>query len=210
MNKNPLIVGLTGGIGSGKSTVARAFADLGINAVDADLASRAVVEPGMPALQSIAEHFCKVDIILPDGQLNRPLLRQIIFADAEEKLWLETLLHPLIRDWIMAQLQAAQSDYVILESPLLFETDQHQLVDTHLLVDVPVELQLQRACARDNSEPEQIQRIIDAQMSRQDKRDKTDFVLDNSLDLATLPERVLQLHQQFLALAEKKTKDKPL
>ena len=97
----------------------------------------------------------------------------------------------------MAQLQAAQTDYVILESPLLFETDQHQLVDTHLLVDVPVELQLQRACARDNNDPTQIQRIIDAQMSRQDKRDKAEFVLDNSLDLETLPQRVLQLHQQF-------------
>ena len=210
MNKNPLIVGLTGGIGSGKSTVAEAFAKLGINAVDADLASRAVVEPGMPALKSIAEHFVNADIILPDGQLNRPLLRQIIFADAEEKLWLETLLHPLIRDWIMAQLQAAQTDYVILESPLLFETDQHQLVDTHLLVDVPVELQLQRACARDNNDPTQIQRIIDAQMSRQDKRDKAEFVLDNSLDLEILPQRVLQLHQQFMALAAEKTKDKPL
>lgn len=210
MNKNPFIVGLTGGIGSGKSTVAEAFAKLGINAVDADLASRAVVEPGMPALKSITEHFPNSDIIQPNGQLNRPLLRQIIFTDAEEKLWLETLLHPLIRDWIMAQLQAAQTDYVILESPLLFETDQHQLVDTHLLVDVPIELQLQRACARDNNDPEQIQRIIDAQMSRQDKRNKAEFVLDNSLDLETLPQRVLQLHQRFMALAEEKTGDKPL
>lgn len=210
MNKNPFIVGLTGGIGSGKSTVAEAFAKLGINAVDADLASRAVVEPGMPALKSITEHFPNSDIIQPNGQLNRPLLRQIIFNDAEEKLWLETLLHPLIRDWIMDQLQAAQTDYVILESPLLFETDQHQLVDTHLLVDVPVELQLQRACARDNNDPEQIQRIIDAQMSRRDKRNKAEFVLDNSLDLETLPQRVLQLHQRFMALAEEKTGDKPL
>ena len=94
MNKNPFIVGLTGGIGSGKSTVAEAFAKLGINAVDADLASRAVVEPGMPALKNITEHFPNSDIIQPNGQLNRPLLRQIIFTDAEEKLWLETLLHP--------------------------------------------------------------------------------------------------------------------
>jgi dephospho-CoA kinase len=164
----------------------------------------------MPALKSITEHFPNSDIIQPNGQLNRPLLRQIIFTDAEGKLWLETLLHPLIRDWIMDQLQAAQTDYVILESPLLFETDQHQLVDTHLLVDVPVELQLQRACARDNNDPEQIQRIIDAQMSRQDKRNKAEFVLDNSLDLETLPQRVLQLHQRFMALAEEKTADKPL
>ena len=147
MSKKPLIIGLTGGIGSGKSTVAEQFAALGIVAVDADQASRAVVEPGMPALASIEKHFGP-ELITADGQLNRPALREIIFANPSEKDWLEALLHPLIRDWILAQLQAATSDYVILESPLLFETDQHQLVDAVLLVDVPVELQLERASAR--------------------------------------------------------------
>ena len=132
MAKKPLIIGLTGGIGSGKSTVAEQFAALGIVSVDADQASRAVVEPGMPALDYIEEHFGP-ELITADGQLNRPALREIIFSDPSEKAWLEALLHPLIRDWIMVQLQAATSDYVILESPLLFETDQHQLVDAVLL-----------------------------------------------------------------------------
>ena len=201
MAKKPLIIGLTGGIGSGKSTVAEQFAALGIVSVDADQASRAVVEPGMPALDYIEEHFGP-ELITADGQLNRPALREIIFADPSEKAWLEALLHPLIRDWIMVQLQAATSDYVILESPLLFETDQHQLVDAVLLVDVPVELQLERASARDGSDKPGIQRIIDAQMPRQTKRDRADFEFDNAQPMATIALRVLALHQQFLTMAQ--------
>ena len=201
MSKNPLIIGLTGGIGSGKSTVAEQFAALGIVAVDADQASRAVVEPGMPALASIEKHFGP-ELITADGQLNRPALREIIFANPSEKDWLEALLHPLIRDWILAQLQAATSDYVILESPLLFETDQHQLVDAVLLIDVPVELQLERASARDNSDKQQIQRIVDAQMPRQIKRDRADFEFDNAQPLETIAPRVEALHQHFLSMAQ--------
>ncbi|MDB2593821.1 dephospho-CoA kinase [Porticoccaceae bacterium] len=201
MSKKPLIIGLTGGIGSGKSTVAEQFAALGIVAVDADQASRAVVEPGMPALASIEKHFGP-ELITADGQLNRPALREIIFANPSEKDWLEALLHPLIRDWILAQLQAATSDYVILESPLLFETDQHQLVDAVLLVDVPVELQLERASARDNSDKQQIQRIVDAQMPRQIKRDRADFEFDNAQPLETIAPKVEALHQHFLSMAQ--------
>ena len=206
MNKTPFIVGLTGGIGSGKSTVAKAFSQLGISSVDADQASRAVVEPGMPALASIANHFANTNIILADGQLNRPLLRDIIFSNADEKKWLETLLHPLIRDWIVSQLQAARGDYVILESPLLFETDQHQLVDTVLLVDIPVELQLERVSSRDGNNAEQIQRIIDAQMSRDDRCARADWVLDNTQPLDSLEGSVLKLHQQFVERATRKLK----
>ena len=202
MNKVPFIVGLTGGIGSGKSTVAKAFSALGIKAVDADFASRAVVQPRMPALSRIKDHFAEQDIILPDGHLNRPLLRDIIFADAQQKQWLEALLHPLIRDWIIEQLHAAETEYVILESPLLFETDQYQLVDVSLVVDVPTEVQLERASARDNNDKVQIQRIIDTQMSRQEKNNRADFVIDNSSDTETLTAVVIDLHQQFLKMAE--------
>jgi dephospho-CoA kinase len=202
VNKKPFIVGLTGGIGSGKSTVAKAFSALGIKAVDADFASRAVVQPGMPALSRIVDHFAEQDIISPDGHLNRPLLREIIFADTQQKQWLEALLHPLIRDWIIEQLHAAETEYVILESPLLFETDQYQLVDVSLVVDVPTEVQLERASARDNNDKVQIQRIIDTQMSRQEKNNRADFVIDNSSDTETLTAVVIDLHQQFLKMAE--------
>lgn len=199
-NNAPLIVGLTGGIGSGKSTVARAFRALGVIAVDADNASRAVVEPGTPALKAIEEHFGPA-LILSNGTLNRAALRAIIFSDQQQKVWLEGLLHPLIRDWILSQLHesAAKSPYVILESPLLFETDQHQLVSTVLLVDVPVEVQLDRAALRDGNTREQIQSIIDSQMSRDEKCDRADIVFDNALSEQSIAPRVAQLHKQFLA-----------
>jgi dephospho-CoA kinase len=198
-SSKPFVVGLTGGIGSGKSTVAEAFRQLGIVTVDTDQASRKVVEPGMPALTEISAHF-GADILQADGNLDRAALRQIIFSDPQQKQWLESLLHPLIRKWIAQQLGAAQSPYVILESPLLFETDQVQLVDTTVLVDVPVELQIKRACARDNNPVEQIQSIIDAQLPRDIKRARADRILDNSLPLETLSERVATLHRELLKL----------
>jgi len=205
LSSGSLIVGLTGGIGSGKSTVAEAFRQLGIDTVDADQASRKVVEPGMPALAAIAEHFGG-EIIQSDGNLDRAALRQIIFTDPVQKQWLESLLHPLIRDWIVQQLQASTSPYVILESPLLFETDQYQLVDKTVLVDVPVELQIERACARDDNQADQIQRIIDAQLPRQEKLSRADLVLDNSPPLDSLAQRVAALHETLLSLANNKEK----
>ncbi len=197
------IVGLTGGIGSGKSTVAEAFRQLGIDTVDADFASRAVVERGMPALESIREHF-GADILQGDGSLDRAALRSIVFSDPQQKGWLESLLHPLIRDWIIQQLQESSGPYVILESPLLFETDQYQLADIILLVDLPEELQIERACARDNNLADQIKRIIDTQMPRQEKLSRADLVFDNSQSLETVASRVADLHHQFLSLAESK------
>jgi len=198
-SSSSLIIGLTGGIGSGKSTVAEAFRQLGIETVDADQASRAVVEPGMPALAAISAQFGS-QIIQADGSLDRAALRQIIFTDPAQKLWLESLLHPLIRDWIIEQLKAATSPYVILESPLLFETDQHQLVHKTVLVDLPEALQIERACARDGNQADQIQRIIDAQMPREEKLSRADIVLDNSAPLDTLAARVTAVHQTLLSL----------
>ena len=201
MKKHPYIVGLTGGIGSGKSTVAAEFRHLGINTVDADYASRAVVEPNMPALAEIAAHFGK-DIILPSGQLDRAKLREIIFADADQKTWLETLLHPLISKWIIAQLESADSPYVILESPLLFETDQHLLVNTVLLVDLPVNQQIDRASARDGNDKQQIERIIASQMPRQEKVNRADWVFDNALNQDTMAARIEGLHGKFMTFAQ--------
>ena len=201
------IIGLTGGIGSGKSTVAEAFRQHGINTVDADSASRAVVEPGMPALESIGEHF-GANILQQDGSLDRAALRSIVFSDPQQKAWLESLLHPLIREWIIQQLQNSTGPYVILESPLLFETDQHQLADTVVLVDIPEELQIERASARDSNLADQIKRIIDSQMPRQEKLSRADIVFDNSQPLETVASRVADLHNQFLSLAAAKSKTK--
>jgi dephospho-CoA kinase len=172
------IIGLTGGIGSGKSFVAAHFAKLGIRVVDADAVAREVVAKGEPALARIREHFGE-DIVLPTGELDRRALRGIIFADPAEKKWLENLLHPIIRLRIVEQLQAATSPYAILESPLLLETDQHLLVEKIILVDVDEATQIARASARDGSDVEQIKSIIASQMPRAEKLKKADFVIDN-------------------------------
>jgi dephospho-CoA kinase len=203
MNKK-FIVGLTGGIGSGKSTIAGAFKRLGVRVIDADQASRAVVEPGSDALSAIINHFSD-DQLLIDGQLNRAVLREIIFNNPEQKVWLEELLHPLIGEWITMQVQQpSSSPYIILESPLLFETDQYKSVNTSLLVDLSPDLQKHRASKRDGVSTEQIQAIIDTQMSRERKISIANYIFDNSLTLESIDKRVLNLHHQFENLAQSK------
>lgn len=194
-----LIIGLTGGIGSGKSTVAQFFTELGINVVDADQKSRDVVEPGSPALTSIAEYFGQ-EAIKDDGSLDRAYLRSVVFNSEEKRHWLEALLHPLIKEAIIQDLTATESDYAILESPLLFETDQHQMTQKTVLVDVPVETQIERTCQRDNNDRAQVEKIIAAQMPREEKQSKADYLLDNTQSLDAVKEQVHQLHQEILTL----------
>ena len=198
------IVGLAGGIGSGKSAVAAEFKKLGIKVVDADLAARKVVEKGSPALAEITEHFGS-DILQTDGTLDRAALRKRVFDHEEERLWLEKLLHPRIRDWIAAELASATSPYVILESPLLFESGQHNMVGRTLLVDVPETLQLERAAARDDNSETQIKAIMAAQMSRPERQQRADDCIDNSGGLDALSQPVETLHGQYLQLAKEKT-----
>ena len=145
------VVGLTGGIGSGKTAVSDRFATRGITIVDADIAARVVVEPGQPALTSIAEHFGE-DILTANGELDRAALRAKVFADPDERVWLEALLHPRISECIGEQLAAAKSAYAVLVSPLLFETNQIRFTNRVLVVDVPEELQLERTMARDDND----------------------------------------------------------
>jgi dephospho-CoA kinase len=159
MPDKKLIIGLTGGIGSGKSEVSRRFEELGIALVDADLVARDVVLPGSPALESIRTHF-GTDILLSDGSLNRKKLREMIFTDPAEKKWLEQLLHPLINQQIRVQLALSTSIYAMLSSPLLLETQQYLLVDRILVVDTSEILQIERAAKRDASQEEQIKAIM--------------------------------------------------
>jgi dephospho-CoA kinase len=173
------IIGLTGGIGSGKSLVAARFTELGVTVVNADTVAREVVAKGEPALDAIRTHFGE-DIVLPNGELDRRKLRGIIFNDPAQKKWLENLLHPLIRLRIVDQLHAAISPYAILESPLLLETDQHLLVEKIIVVDVNEATQIARASLRDGSDIAQIKNIIASQMPRAEKLKKADFVIDNS------------------------------
>jgi dephospho-CoA kinase len=195
-----LVVGITGGIGSGKSAVTQRFEHLGITVVDADIVARIIVEPTKPALRAIADHFGP-DILLDNGSLDRAALRHRVFADKDERLWLEQLTHPLIGEEILHQLSTSDSAYTILSSPLLLETRQRQMVDTIVVVDVPGPVQVQRTMARDNNDEAQVRRIMDAQMARDERLKHADIVIDNSQSLTQLDDVVATLHKQFLEQA---------
>ena len=195
----PWILGLTGGIGSGKSAVAQCFADQGVHLVDADHAARWVVEPGRPALTKIVEHFGP-EVLLADGQLDRAALRARVFADPGERRWLETLLHPLIGQEISHYLARAESPYAILVSPLLVESGQHRLTQRVLVVDAPEQLQVQRTMQRDQASAEQVQAILKAQASREDRLRHAHDVLVNDRDLSWLRREVERLHAFYLTL----------
>ena len=199
MTTKPWILGLTGGIGSGKSAVAQHFIDLGVHLVDADHAARWVVEPGRPARDKIVEHFGG-EVLQADGQLDRSALRARIFANSDERRWLEALLHPLIGQEIMAYLARAESPYAILVSPLLVESGQHRLTQRVLLVDAPEQLQIQRTIARDQSSAEQVQAILKAQASRSERLQHAHDVLVNDRDLHWLQTEVERLHNFYLTL----------
>ena len=192
-----MIIGLTGGIGSGKTAVSDIFEELGIRVVDADLASRVVVEKGKPSLEEIVKHFGQ-GILSEEGELDRAKLREIIFNSDEEKNWLESLLHPAIARQIQDELKASSSPYTILVSPLLLETNQKDFCDKVLVVDVPVETQIERTLKRDDVSLDQVQSIIKAQISRDKRLELADEVIVNDKSLEDLQLAVSKLHQQFI------------
>lgn len=196
------VLGLTGGIGCGKSAVSAMFEKLAITVVDADIIARQVVKPHSPGLTAISEHF-GAQVLNPDGSLNRAQLREIIFADTAQKTWLNNLLHPLIREKTLSDLHSANSVYVVLVAPLLFENGLEQYCDRTLVIDVPVEIQLKRTIARDNTSEQQARSIIAAQMSREDKRNRADDVIDNNRPLHLVEQDIMQLHQNYLQLTAK-------
>ena len=198
------LVGLTGGIGSGKSAAANAFRELGTQVIDADRVAREVVEPGSKALDNIAERYGK-NILLQNDSLDRSALRKIVFESPKEREWLESLTHPLIRQSITAQLASptklGESNYRILESPLLLETNQHEMVRRICLVDASLENQIKRVIDRDNSDEAQVRAIIASQMSREEKLTRVNDVIDNNGDFESLMLQVNQLHKQYQTIA---------
>lgn len=194
-------VGLTGGIGSGKTTIANKFAELGIELVDADQLSRQAVAPGSSALEAITNRFGKT-LLTDQGDLDRKALREIVFHAPDERRWLEQLLHPVIAELIKSELQNCKSDYCLLVSPLLLETGQHLLTDRILVVDVNEESQLHRAMKRDGSDEATIRGIMAAQIDRKARLEAADDIFDNELPLDSIDARVLELHHKYLQLAE--------
>ncbi len=196
------IVGLTGGIGSGKTTVANLFIELGIDIIDADIIARDVVAKGSPALHAISEHF-GAEFIQVDGRLNRALLRQQIFSHDKDKLWLNNLLHPLIREQLFAQIKAASSPYCLLVAPLLIENNLTALVHRVLVVDVKESSQIARTTLRDKNSTEQVQAIINSQIGRESRLKHADDLLNNDdCSLTSLKASVLELHQAYLEFAQ--------
>lgn len=196
-----MVIGLTGGIGSGKSAVAKAFTELGIEVIDADQLSRDVVEVGSPALNEIAGKF-GTTILDQDGSLDRRALREIVFADAKAKQWLEQLLHPLIAQLLADRIAASNSAYTMVESPLLLETNQKDLVGRILVVDVPEQIQLERALERDGGSEATIRAIIAAQMPRKERLESADDILNNEGSLADIALQVESFHQRYLQMAK--------
>lgn len=194
------ILGVTGGIGSGKTAATDYLQQLGVTVVDADVVAREVVAPGTPALAAIAAHFGP-DALLHDGALNRPWMRQCVFSDPTQRLALEAITHPAIRDALMQQLIAAPSAYAVLASPLLWESGQVNFVQRTLLIDASEATQLQRASQRDGVSPAQIEAIMKAQWSREQRLARADDVVSNEGSLAELYLQLDALHQQYVKLA---------
>jgi dephospho-CoA kinase len=195
--KQKFILGLTGGIGSGKTTVANLFAALGIDIVDADIVAREVVAIGSLGLNAIVEHFGQ-SILLANGELDRAALRQEIFDNPEQRLWLNKLLHPLIRQKMFTDLEKTTSAYAVLVAPLLFENELDRQVSKSLVVDIAPELQLLRTSVRDNLDTAQIAKIVASQMSREKRLSKADYIIENNSDLVHLHQEVDRLHQAIL------------
>lgn len=194
------VVAITGGIGSGKTTIANQFAELGIDVVDADVIAREVVEPGAPALAAIAAHFGP-DVIAADGQLDRRSLRERVFSDPDAKAWLNALLHPLIRQEMLRRC-AAHSPYCLLVVPLLVENKLTGLANRVLVIDVDEATQIERTCRRDGVSRAQAQAILAAQASRAERLAAADDVLDNKNGAPeTIKPRILALHETYMAFA---------
>ncbi|MBM27917.1 MAG: dephospho-CoA kinase [Halieaceae bacterium] len=195
-----LRVGITGGIGSGKTALTDWLSEKGIVIVDADLASRVIVATGQPALAEIAETFGQ-EYIQQDGQLNRAALRALVFTDDGKRQQLEAITHPRIREELARQMEAADSAYVVLSSPLLLESGQSSMVDLSVVVDVPEITQIERTMARDNNARQLVEGIMAAQLDRDTRISRADIVINNSGSLDELYQRGEVLHKTLLARA---------
>ena len=195
-----LRIGLTGGIGSGKSTVAALFAARGVPVIDADIIARELVEPGQPALDEITAAFGR-ELVDESGRLDRARLRELVFADAARRERLEAILHPRIRAEMERRLADCAAPYALLVIPLLFEAGQRDLVDRVLVVDLPENQQRTRVTARDALPAGQLDAILAAQASRKQRMDGADDLIDNSGDPAALARQVDRLHARYLQLA---------
>ncbi|MDH5572027.1 MAG: dephospho-CoA kinase [Gammaproteobacteria bacterium] len=195
-----LVIGLTGGIGSGKSTVADMFADLGVPVIDTDIIARDLVMPGQTALEEITALFGNT-VLNSDGSLNRKMLRELVFNSDKQRQQLEAVLHPRIREQVQRQLDALSVAYCIIVIPLLLETGQQNLVQRILVIDTPEELQIKRSAKRDSTPEENIKKIVATQVERQKRLAAADDIIHNDNSIAHLKQQILDLHRFYSQLA---------
>jgi len=198
-----LVIGLTGGIGSGKSTVADLFAKKGIPVIDADIISKELTQAGTPACMDIIDHF-EEELIRVDGSIDRARLRKIIFAHPEQRQWLEDLLHPLILEEMEKRIKQLDAPYCLAVIPLLFESGPHHFLDRTLLVDTPEHLQLERVVSRDESSHTEAKAIIDTQAGREHRQVNADDIVSNDGKPEHLHAQVDKLHEAYLRLSSRK------
>lgn len=198
-----LVVGLTGGIGSGKTIVAKLFANYNVPVIDADLIAHEITTPDKPAFSSIVKHFGQ-GIIKPNGVIDRPKLRQIIFQDSKQRLWLEKLLHPQIRHEMQQQISKLSSAYCIAVIPLLLEVEFYSFINRILVVDAPESAQIERIISRDKIPQNEIEAILKTQASRHLRRSKAHDIIVNEGNTADLIPQVNKLHEMYSKLGKEK------
>lgn len=194
-----LKIGLTGGIGSGKSAACEIFSELGVPVIDADVIAHSLVKPGMPTFIEITKMFGN-EVISSDGALDRKLIRDKIFANEIDRNKLENILHPAVYREIAVQVEDIKSKYCIISIPLLLETDATNTIDRVLVIDVPRELQLERASNRDKTDRDDINAIIDSQISREDRLSAADDIVDNKGDINDLRKNICGLHEFYSSI----------
>ncbi len=197
-----LIIGLTGGIGSGKTAVADLFAELNVPVIDADLIAHELVESGQPALHEIVQRF-GTEILTAAGHLNREQLSQLVFSSKQRRRQLEAILHPRIRKEMQRQTETLSSPYALFVIPLLLETEQHSVVDRILVVDAPEALRRQRIAERDKRSPQEIDAIMASQVSQNQRLAAADEVIINNRDIDTLRTQVCELHHRYTLQSKK-------
>lgn len=202
--KKPLIIGLTGGIASGKTTVANYLGDLGAHLIDTDLIARAVVEPNMPTTLAI-KALLGADYLLPDGNLNRSKIKQRIFNDTSIKEQYEAVILPAIRKATLTAIEQAPNEvcYTLLIVPLLFERGLDRHTDYNISVDLPLEIQIQRGISRNSADEAVIRQIIATQLPREERNRRADFIVDNTLGLEKLYTELDKLHEVLCQLKPK-------
>jgi dephospho-CoA kinase len=199
--KRPLVIGVTGGIGSGKSTICTEFSRFGIPVIDTDQVAREVVVPGSPGLAAVVAAF-GAEVLAEDGVLDRAVLRRIVFADPARRAELEAILHPRIRSRVQTLISEITTPYCLLGIPLLVERGNSQRTDRVLVVDCPEEAQIARVIARDKLTEQEVAAIMRSQATRQERLERADDVIMNDSDLAAIQAQVKALHQRYLALTD--------